>query len=286
MPNGLTPAAQRWLRELKEAYGYKNSHPVMVGKHFKEVLAFCEQQEIRLGRALNRRTFIIDISALSSIRDHCDFMLDFKLMDRPATAQWHADEKRAGIRPTDNQILVALTQGSLLASFVGQLYPALQMNLELDTRRLRLAPYSALVVVENRDSFYDWVRYQTPPELNNALVVYRGDKGHSRACKELRRRWRLEKKDYPMLYFGDLDPAGLRIALSGQYQALLLPALTQLNAQAIAEHSPWSQQKYMTNLLSSMPLGWLGLLEILKTGRGLRQQRMYEMPLRVFPANS
>lgn len=159
-------------------------------------------------------------------------------------------------------------------------YSCTQANIELDINKLKLDNYDNLVVVENRDSFNDWYKFKPYVCLINTLVVYRGDKYHSTACKALLKIWLEKYKHKPAIYFGDYDLAGLRLAISGGYSHLLLPEYDWLEDKIITQHYPVEQEKYLSKLELDCPAGWKKLLNLMKQKRaGLRQQKMYNTKL-------
>ncbi|GGD65334.1 DUF7281 domain-containing protein [Lacimicrobium alkaliphilum] len=282
----LSLRARKKLSTLERNLGLKDSIKVSLDGPLKEILSWCEEQEFTPGRALPPRHFIIDASALVKINqilrehDFSDYRQQFKGLDRAQTAEIDPNEKRAGIAPTANQLLMAVTEPDLLTTVSGYFYSLPQLNLELDCKKLALTDYQSLVVIENRDSFNQWWQYQSPLHGPDTLVVYRGDRGHSRACKGLRKRWVRECPEQPMYYFGDLDLAGLRIAISGRYQGLLLPPIYELAKQLVPQHYPQTQLKFLPGLQRDCPPGWRPLLELITSQRaGLRQQLMLNLPL-------
>jgi hypothetical protein len=149
---------------------------------------------------------------------------------------------------------------------------------------LKLDDFDSLVIVENRDSFNDWFEYQPYTNLSKPLVIYRGDKHHSTACKILLKIWINTQNNKPTVYFGDFDLAGLRIAISGGYSHLLLPEYKWLAEKLIKQHNPDVQQKYFARLEQDCPESWKHLLSLMSDSRtGLRQQKMYQTSLKIYP---
>lgn len=282
----LSLKARRKLADLERRLGVNQSLKTALDGPLKEILSWCEEQEFTPGRTMPPRHFIVDASALVKINqilsEHgfSDYRQPFKGLDRAQTAEIDPDEKRAGISPTEDQLLMAVTEPDLLTTVSGYFYSLPQLNLEMDCRKLVLADYQSLVVIENRDSFNQWWQFQSPMHGPDMLVVYRGDSGHSRACKGLRQRWARECPEKQMYYFGDLDLAGLRIAISGRYHGLLLPPIDRLEKQLIPQHYPQQQVKFLPGLQRDCPPGWRPLLKLITSRRaGLRQQLMLNLPL-------
>ena len=291
MDGDLSKRARNWLlARLKKAansdsYTVKAIHPAL-----REILAWCDEAELVPGRTLGAgyvfETGVVPaIDAELQARGFAALSADLSGRDRARASELTVDEKQAGVRPTERQVLLAITDPRLLAAIAGRLYPSAgeiqQSNLEADVELLDLSSYQQLVVIENRDTFNDWHRYAARAGLSRPLVVYRGhEHWHSRACKTLLRRWHAQRADGPSVYFGDCDLAGLRIAVSAGYRALLTPPHAWLEANLIRAHYPSKQLKYLPQLVREAPPGWRGLLRQLSTGQaGLRQQWMTSAPL-------
>ncbi len=111
-------------------------------------------------------------------------------------------------------------------------------------------------------------------------MVYRGDKTSSQGSKELRKAWLAANK--PACYFGDFDPAGVRIALAGKtYQSILLPKLDVLQKTATAAMLPNEQLKFLPNLAKQTDLTeeFQNYCQTLQGLKALRQQAMQGMEL-------
>jgi hypothetical protein len=181
-------------------------------------------------------------------------------------------------------VLSAVTEKSILNVVTQVLHSSQQINIELDLNRLKLDDFDCLVIVENRDSFNDWFEYKKYTNLSRPLVIYRGDKHHSIACKKLLKSWLVTQGNRYSIYFGDYDLAALRIAISGGYTHLLLPEYNDLAKQAIKQHYPDNHQKYLSGLERDCPKCLEPLLQLMIDKRaGLRQQRMYGIPLKIYP---
>lgn len=162
--------------------------------------------------------------------------------------------------------------------------PPARWALDVDWRRLDLTAFAGLLVVENADVFYacgstDW---PLPQGLERFLVVYRGHHGYAHGLKLLRAQWPAGSRQ---IYFGDTDPAGLRIGLDGRYTHLLLPEITAFRQAATSTHVPaaqvpaqqWLQTRALPAYPSDHPLN--PYLHIVAAGRGLLQQAALQLPL-------
>lgn len=154
--------------------------------------------------------------------------------------------------------------------------------LDMDWRQLDLRGYTGLLVVENADVFYacDTPDWPLPPEFENHLVTYRGHDHRAKGLKALQQAWR----DAPQIYFGDVDPKGMSIALQEGYSHVLLPTLAEFQRAATVLHAPAAQERSQRALAAGLA-GWRAdhplwpYLEHLTAGRGLLQQALLQMPL-------
>jgi len=158
--------------------------------------------------------------------------------------------------------------------------------LDMDWRHIDTSAYAGLLVVENADVFYacDTPDWPLPNALTHYLVAYRGHDYRAKGLKALQQTWR----DVPQIYFGDVDPKGMRIALQEGYSHVLLPVLGQFRRAATARHAPVAQetsQRWLAARLTSQsataPL--CAYLRVLVDGKGLLQQAMVRMPLTIVP---
>jgi hypothetical protein len=148
---------------------------------------------------------------------------------------------------------------------------------DVDVQALKLSAFSALVQVENLDSFYEF-----SPEIPalsgyaNPLVVYRGDSHYGGGFALLSDAWR--KTHRPHIYAGDFDVKGVTLALDSGATHLLLPGIEWLNQNATPLHVPAEQFPYQRRLrkhLASLPSAHLlhnYLALLLEKQRGLKQQ--------------
>ena len=156
--------------------------------------------------------------------------------------------------------------------------------IDMDWRQLDLSAFDGLLVVENADVFYacgsaDW---QLPDGFGRFLVTYRGHAYRAHGLKALQRAWPTEQ---PQVYFGDVDPPGLRIALTEGYTHLLLPEFAAFRRAATRAHVPAKQNQALRWLQTTALPAYSGAhpltpyLRILAEGRGLLQQAALHGPL-------
>jgi hypothetical protein len=255
----------------------------------EEILNWCDDLEFQPGKWLKSnktyrfdRDYITQINQILVDEGYANIFDNFHQDNHRSAAQRTPNEKHGQRKPTHHLILSAVTEGSALDAINQCFYSCQhqQTNIELDVNQVRLDSFDCLVIVENRDSFNDWFEYKHYTNLAKPLVIYRGDKYNSTACKTILRRWLNTQDNKPAIYFGDCDLAGLRIATSAGYSHLLLPAYSWLSKQLIKQHYPDNQQKYLARLELDCPIGWQPLLQLMRDKRaGLRQQKMYDTPL-------
>jgi hypothetical protein len=272
--------ATQYSKLLLDAGAVANTSRIL-----NEILYWCDNLEFQPGKWLKPnklyqfdREYLAQINQTLLDEGYASIFDDFKQDNHRSAALRNPNEKQGKRKPTHHLILAAVTDRGALDAIDRCFYPSQQTNIELDVSQLRLDTFDCLVIVENRDSFNDWFEYYV--SLPNPLVIYRGDKYHSTACKTLLREWLHTQGHKPSIYFGDCDLAGLRIAVSAGYSHLLLPEYTWLTQHVIKPHYPDNQQKYLARLVRDCPKGWQPLLHLMVAKRaGLRQQKMYQTPL-------
>lgn len=287
MLDDLSQKAKRLLATQHHKLMHDDSAVAKNSGALVEILDWCAEIEFTPGKWIKpNRTYRFDKDHIARINQilledkYASIFDDFSQSNHRSAALINPNEKQGHIKPTHHLILAAVTDPKILDVVCYGFYSQQQVNIELDVRELILDDFDCLIVVENRDSFNDWSEYQSYSNLSNPLVVYRGDKCHSRACKTLFKTWLASQSSKSAIYFGDYDLAGFRIATSAGYTHLLLPEPSWLSQQMIRQHYPDNQQKYLAKLELDCPIGWQPLLQLMRENRaGLRQQKMYDTPL-------
>lgn len=287
MADDLSLKAKRLLAAQFNKLLLDENAVVKVSGILIEVLSWCDDLEFQPGKWVNPnktyrfdREYIAQIDQILLDEKYASIFDNFNDDNHQSAAQRNPNEKQGKLKPTHHLVLAAVFQGKVLDAEDQCFYTSQQINIELNIFQLKPDVFDCLVVVENRDSFNDWFEYQSFTSLSHPLVIYRGDNHHSTACKKLLKNWLSSQVSKPAIYFGDFDLAGLRIAISAGYSHLLLPEYHCLAEQAIKQHYPDKQQKYLTSLERDCPKGWQPLLTLMSDSRiGLRQQKMYQIPL-------
>lgn len=202
------------------------------------------------------------------------------------------EDKSAGPAPMDSRVLMAQANcGSYFPEWVTE-SPS-QWVMDIDWQTLQLSQYADVLMVENRDAFYQYFalhpqRYTLPESALNALVIYRGDKHEAKGCKGLREACLAQSKR--LIYFGDYDNAGLNFAVNGGYSHIMLPQDQYLfeHANDIAQDArqinlATSVKTFALDLAAEDPLKAL-LLHNIEKQKGLRQQA-FKGPLQILPIN-
>ena len=244
-----------------------------------DVVAWCHQHDIDLATRINGKTLRFDAALLAQIDDVLESAriapLGRSLSGLTSTAQ-----AKEGVEE-DKATRESPRARRVLASFAPQPITGLASEprtiRDVDVQALKLSAFSALIQVENLDSFYAFS--PDVPALSsytNPLVVYRGDSHYGGGFAILAEAWR--KTHRPHIYAGDFDVKGVTLALDSGSTHLLLPDIEWLTQNATPLHVPAEQfpyqrrlRKHLAALPSAHPLGeYLTLL--LEKQKGLKQQ--------------
>ena len=300
MSADLTPAVRRVLSDinhgLKQALRVERpaSNPTM-----QQLLAWCDRHELDVRAYRVGSQLVFDRALISMIEQTlhelnlAGLQVDLSCLDRTQQADVGESEyKSVGLAPTEARVLVAQANcGAYFPEWVTA--PPSQWVMDIDWQSLQLDQYQWIVVVENRDAFYQYFawhpqRYALPEAALTALVIYRGDGDESKGCKALREAAALAGKR--LIYFGDYDTAGLNFALNGGYSHIMLPISAYVFEQAndFAQdskqiHLAESVNTFALNLASDDPLRAL-LLHNTQQQKGLRQQG-FKGPLQILAIN-
>jgi len=293
MTGVLTAKAKILLTEQHDILVFNDNACTTKIETVKHIIEWCEHEHIKPGKwIVSGKRYRFTRSGIDKIRDAYfvamqeDIFDDFVEDNHQSAAAKSTDEKQGKIKPTHHLILAALNKNPCFDAFQHQFYPCQQINVELDLGALDFSAFDSLVIIENRDSFNDWHQFQTQvsSNLGQVLAIYRGDSHYSVAATKLRKIWRDSRPDCPVIYFGDFDLAGLRLAVSGECTHLLLPELHWLQQNLISQHYPAEQEKFLSRLEQECPEVWRPLLQVMSDNRaGLRQQKMYQTPLSIYP---
>lgn len=244
-----------------------------------DVVAWCHQHDIDLASRIDSKTLRFDAALLAQINDVLESAriapLGRSLSGLTSSAQAKEgleEDKATRESPRARRVLVSFPPQPTTGLANGQ-----RAIRDVDVLGLKLSAFSALIQVENLDSFYEFSPEQ--PALRgytNPLVVYRGDSHYGGGFALLAEAWHKTHRTH--IYAGDFDVKGVTLALDSNATHLLLPDNKWLTQNATPLHVPAEQfpfqrrlRKHLAALPSAHPLReYLRLL--LEKQRGLKQQ--------------
>ncbi|MGP8290357.1 DUF7281 domain-containing protein [Vreelandella zhanjiangensis] len=249
------------------------------GQWVNDVVAWCHQHDIDLAARINSKTLRFDAALLAQINDVLDSAriapLGRSLSGLPSSAQAKEgleEDKANRESPRARRVLVSFPPQPIAGLAIEP-----RAIRDVDVQTLKLSAFSAMIQVENLDSFYEF----SPdiPALSgyvNPLVVYRGDSHYGGGFALLAEAWHKTRRTH--IYAGDFDVKGVTLALDSNATHLLLPGIEWLTQNATPLHVPAEQfsyqrrlRKHLTALPSAHPLReYLTLM--LEKQRGLKQQ--------------
>jgi hypothetical protein len=284
----LAPSVRRVLQRVK-AQLQKEQQVERAAKlvSMQQLQAWCDRHELASSGWFAAKVVSFDHEVIQAIEQTLSELglagieVDFSQQDRFAQSDSGAAEyKSAGLAPMEKRVLMAQANcGAYFPEWVTEA-PS-QWVMDVDWQTLQLNQFADLVVVENRDAFYQYFalhpqRYTLPEQALNALVIYRGDGDESKGCKALCEACVLAGKN--LIYFGDYDSAGLNFAVNGGYSHVMLALHEYLLEQAndIAQdakqiHLAQSVSAFAQQLAADDPLQAL-LMHNVQKQKGLRQQ--------------
>lgn len=279
-----------WLRGKEARVRHERRVKEKRGKTLTQLIQWCLGQDLPSdlcpANSLQLNEFYLTPELLDAIDQrqrllgHHSFRDDLSDKTRMEQAQQSDQEdKQQGLKPRENRVLVYLPK-PLPCELTGQI-----QVVDLDVTALDLSRFSRLIAVENLDCFYELADFCLSLQADD-LIVYRGDKLYARGVKKLRHEWQALHPDdqtHPLVYFGDFDPAGVKIAISEGYQQLLLPPDDPLKEHAHPLMNPEQQDAFNHTLQTyraQLNPALQALLPLLKQ-RGLRQQKMQGLVLRI-----
>ncbi|MBR2514094.1 MAG: hypothetical protein IKE45_08725 [Halomonas sp.] len=244
-----------------------------------DVVAWCHQHDIDLASRINGKTLRFDAALLAQINDVLE-SARLAPLGRSLSGLSSSAQAKEGVEE-DKATRESPRARRVLVSFPPQPITGLASEpraiRDVDVLGLKLSAFSALIQVENLDSFYEFSPEQ--PALSgyaNPLVVYRGDSHYGGGFALLAEAWHKTRRTH--IYAGDFDVKGVTLALDSNATHLLLPDIEWITQNATPLHVPAEQFPYQRRLrkhLAALPsahplLDYLTLL--LETQRGLKQQ--------------
>ena len=192
---------------------------------------------------------------------------------RLEAAELTTDEKAAIGTVFGAEIRVARVGNAPIQTTEGDATIPPGMALAIHIERL-ITQDETLVIIENGEAMSEWHRFKFPPELDGALLIYRGHGRDAKAVKQL-----LARRDYAQsIGFYDFDPAGLLLALSYRHSAIIVPNLER-DLGLIRAHTKatafWGQRELLARLEQKHPSALKPILSGMKAyGIALMQEHI------------
>lgn len=248
------------------------------GQWVNDVVAWCHQHDIDLATRINSKTLRFDAALLAQINDVLE-SARLAALGRSLSGLTSSAQAKEGV-DEDKATRESPRARRVLVSFPPQPIAGLAIEpraiRDVDVRTLKLSAFSAMIQVENLDSFYAF-----SPDMEalsgyiNPLVVYRGDSHYGGGFAQLAEAW--HKTQRPHIYAGDFDVKGVTLALDSNATHLLLPSIEWLTQNATPLHVPAEQfpyQRRLRQLYIDLPPEhpFRPYLALLEQQRGLLQQ--------------
>lgn len=276
----LSGTALRVLRNVQTKMPQDKSLTMSGVRQIKD---WCEQQDIDLRHYLRANNKLhIDATLIEKI-EQVLAQLNLAPISFNATGKSSSDQLKNGawenknqrLQPTKNHLLIALHETYIQCDLLtNQKF----YYLDIDYECLDLEMFSALVVVENLDSFYSEEALLSVQQhfLNKPILfTYRGHDKAAVSCSALKRK--ALQHTMICIYYGDFDSKGVSMALTEGYTHIALPELNTLK-HAANEYQlniqQFSYNKSLEDYLVRHPESPLAeyIVLITKSAKGLLQQ--------------
>lgn len=244
-----------------------------------DVVAWCHQHDIDLATRINSKALRFDAALLAQINDVLE-SARLAPLGRSLSGLTSSAQAKEGVEE-DKATRESPRARRILVSFPPQAIAGLATEpraiRDVDVLGLKLSAFSALIQVENLDSFYEFsTELPALSGYTNPLVVYRGDSHYGGGFALLAEAWHKTRRTH--IYAGDFDVKGITLALDSHATHLLLPDIEWLTQSATPLHVPAEQfpyqrrlRKHLAALPSAHPLREY-LMLLLEKQRGLKQQ--------------
>lgn len=191
-----------------------------------------EGDKYRLSREdfSNLRTCVESISGIDPLK----YDEQSATKDRIIAARSLVREKHAKQSPTYHRINITAHCGQITLK-TGEC--KLPLGSTLDIRYDNIPTPDAVIICENLEVFNQWHLVNLPESLRRTITCYRG---HDVQSTHLNNWLNEIKNDCNIILFPDLDPSGIKNALSPRYpkHSLLVPTTTSFN------HSPYHRELF------------------------------------------
>jgi hypothetical protein len=208
-----------------------------------------------------------------------------KGLDRIGVMAHVQDDKLADVNPNDNFVLATAYHGKLRV-FGRDVDLPQGTSLRLPLTGIDKASYKSLIVVENLDIFDNWYVAKIPPELHEALVLYRG---HDSVAKGLKALLESIEDSIEVMMCPDLDPKGLESCFTTpNINGILAPNLEDIQTQ-LSQYSQMQkfidQQNSVSYLMKQQWRAWQSLIShVIENNLAIMQQAILarKLPLVVY----
>ncbi|QFU21389.1 hypothetical protein FS418_05570 [Shewanella sp. YLB-09] len=220
------------------------------------------------------------LNEMSAAYFGCSLLMTSFKGSRKEVSHYSRDDKLASIKP-DEQYLLIKPQ-PLFTAVASDL--ALRVPLDQIIKLLE-SPDNTIthvVVVENLDAFDYWNEFSVTADLRQALVVYRGHDALAKGVKVLLQRL---PKTIEVVAFVDVDPDGIKIALTTPKATQILSSdfnSLSLLIKSSSYSKDFDKQHKAVNYMQKHPDHWPSLQQFIIERRvSIKQQHLlaFEVPL-------
>jgi len=162
---------------------------------------------------------------------------------RLETAALGRNEKAKAYPITRDYVLINSLHDIKLNQQTHQISPFTAFGLTVNADHITSIEQKKIVFVENLEIMAVLAKLNMPDELQDALWLYRGDLKKDRHTAKAYQFFRRFKDSHQLIYFGDLDPAGIEIALTcGAHYWLTPDDSSVINMQLDGGEKEWDKQ--------------------------------------------
>ena len=174
---------------------------------------------------------------------------------------------------------------------VMNLFPSMSLGLNINANNISSIEHDCIIFVENLEIMGVISELKIPPKLKDALWLYRGDiKKANQTGKAYEFFRSLKNTKHQLIYFGDIDPKGIEIALtSGAEYWLTAKDPSILDMELEGAEIKWSMQgkaqTYLNNT-EKVPEKCYQIFESMKLKRKtIQQEHLYKhkIDLDIYP---
>jgi len=162
---------------------------------------------------------------------------------RLETADAERNEKANAYPVTRDYVLINSLHHIKLNQQTHQISAFTALGLTVNADHIVSVEHAKIVFVENLEIMAVLAKLNIPDELKDALWLYRGDLKKDRHTAKAYQFFRRFKDSHQLIYFGDLDPAGIEIALTcGAHYWLTPEDSAVINMKLDGDENEWDKQ--------------------------------------------